>query len=61
MRKNKIEVGQCYSYHDIVYMVIELLPKDGVVLQDTLTKEIMNTVSRSFILELHRPFQNWVN
>jgi hypothetical protein len=59
MAKNKIEAGQCYVYHDHVYMVIELLPIDGVVLQDILTKEIMTTVSRKFIRELRRPFQNF--
>ena len=56
MTKNKIEVGQCYEHNDHVYEVIELLPKDGVVLQNTLTKEIMNTLSRKFISGLRRPF-----
>ncbi len=56
MKKNKIEIGQCYEHNDHVYMVIELLPKDGVVLQNILTKDIINTVSRKFVSGLRRPF-----
>lgn len=59
MKKPKIEYGQCYEYQDYIYMVIYLLPKDGIVLQNTLTKDIMTTVSRKFVSGLHRPFNNW--
>lgn len=58
-KQSKIEVGQCYSYNDHVYMVIEVLPKDGIVFQNTLTKDITKTVSRKFVLGLRRPFQNF--
>lgn len=58
MKTNKIEIGQCYEYQDHIYMVIDLLSKDGVVLQNTLTKDIMTPVSRKFVSGLYRPFNN---
>jgi hypothetical protein len=62
MKKNKIEVGQCYSYHDIVYMVI-----DGPYTFETKFWQVQNTLSKEIydipeqdLLTWHRPFANWV-
>jgi hypothetical protein len=59
MKKNKVEVGQCYEDQDKIYMVMyETKAKDWWNIQDTTTKEefIIETVD---LLKYHRPFQNW--
>jgi hypothetical protein len=60
MKKNKIQIGQCYSYHDIVYMVMGRYCSDDSVwiIQDTLNKGT-HTISEKELLTWHRPFQNW--
>lgn len=56
---SKIEVGQCYSYHDHVYMVIEVLKRgEYFAMQETLLKTI-HCFPKSFVRELRRPFQNF--
>jgi hypothetical protein len=61
MKKKKldIEVGQCYSYHDRVFMVVEKV-LDGLQwgVQDTLTKEIVY-IPNCELLTWSRPFPNW--
>jgi hypothetical protein len=59
--KNKIEVGQCYSYHDVVYMVVDgpyTFETKFWQVQDTLAKTI-HDIPEQELLTWRRPFQNF--
>jgi len=68
MKKNKIEVGQCYEKNDKVYEVIRKTTYiHGVIKQpkgtwwlikDTLTKE-RGVVKEDELVTWRRPFPNW--
>jgi len=58
MSKNKIEFGQCYSYHDHVYMIIKRFGKGWWVVQDTLSKKEYQ-IPEYTILTWRRPFPNF--
>jgi hypothetical protein len=68
MKKNKIEVGQCYRYNDQVFMIMEgpfsfANIDKGVSfwsVQNTLTKEMLNCPTK-VLQVLEKPFQNWVS
>lgn len=58
MKKNKIEVGQCYEYNDHIYMVnSDSNTKDVWVMEDTLTKEHFLARTQDLLI-WHRPFTN---
>ena len=60
MKKNKIEVGQCYEYQDYIYMVqSDTATKDVWVVEDATTKEHFLATTKD-LLSFRRPFQNWV-
>lgn len=60
MKKNKISVGQCYSYYDHIYMVIEgpyTFETKFWQVEDTLSKEIFDIPEKE-LLTWKRPFNN---
>ena len=57
--KNKIEIGQCYSYHDVVYEVVAIPNgSNECMIENTLTKGYF-TVPIKELLTWRRPFQNF--
>jgi hypothetical protein len=60
-KKNKIEIGQCYSYHDRVFMIMwpyKFYGQKQWECQDTLTKEYVY-LPEEFLRECRKPFNNF--
>ena len=60
MKKDKVTIGQCYSYKDHTWMVIEKVAKDTWFLEDRLCKTFGYADTKD-LLTLRRQFQNWVS
>lgn len=64
-KKNKVSIGQCYSYHDRVFMVVANDPNPKLFdykrwrIEDTLSKERYVIPEQCLLLECSRPFQNF--
>jgi hypothetical protein len=61
MKKQKIEIGQCYESNDRVFMILrkaESFPKGWWVIQDTLTQR-EGIACESQLVGMRRPFQNF--
>ena len=58
MKKNKINIGQCYEDDDHIYMIMyETKAKDWWNIQDTLSKEEF-IIETEDLLKLRKPFNN---
>lgn len=62
MKKDKIEIGQCYEKNDIIYMIKSLAIQAHTcrawLVEDTLRKQDL-ILDEEYIRNMHRPFQNF--